>query len=228
MCGRITLRRPERVRLKGLDTHPLFATLPRYNIAPTQSLWTVTQANEERRLSSFKWGLVPSWSENSSGFINARAETLETKPSFKESFLRRRCLIPADGFYEWEKLGKAKQPHYFQMRDGAPFFFAGIWDEWLFNGTSIKTCAIITTTPNKLLATIHDRMPVILPSEAVDVWLRGNARLSELSELLKPFPDSEMEGFPVGQEVNGSFADHAGLVERLSLGELVRNGMLFS
>lgn len=227
MCGRITLRRPERVRLERLDTRPLFEASPRYNIAPTQNLWTVAEANEERQLCLLKWGLIPSWSRNSSGFINARAETLEAKPSFKESFMKRRCLIPADGFYEWEKLGKAKQPHYFQMKDAAPFFFAGIWDEWRSDRTSIKTCAIVTTAPNKLLASIHDRMPVILPNEVLDSWIRSNTKLSELRELLIPFTDSEMEGFPVSQDVNGSEADHPGLVEPLPDGELVRNGMLF-
>lgn len=227
MCGRVTLRRPEKVRLERLDTRPLFGTEPRYNIAPTQNLWAVTETNEERSLGELKWGLIPSWSKKPTGFINARAETLETKPSFKEAFERRRCLIPADGFYEWEKLGKAKQPHYFQMREGAPFFLAGIWDEWQFDGTSIKTCAIVTTTPNKLLATIHDRMPVILPKEACNEWLRSNAKLSEMRELLIPLPESEMQGFPVSPEVNGAEADHPGLVERLPAGELVRNGMLF-
>jgi putative SOS response-associated peptidase YedK len=227
MCGRITLRRPERVRLERLDTRPLFESLPRHNIAPTQKLWTVTESNEQRSLSLLQWGLIPSWSKKPAGFINARAETLEAKPSFKEAFLKRRCLIPADGFYEWEKLGKAKQPHFFQMKDGEPFFFAGIWDEWEVDGPSIKTCAIVTTTPNKLLATIHDRMPVILPYDAVDVWLRSTARVSELRDLLSPFPDSKMQGFPVSPEVNGFAPDHPGLVEQLPPGELVRNGMLF-
>ena len=227
MCGRITLRRPDNVRLERLDTRPLFESLPRHNIAPSQKLWTITESNEKRSLSLMQWGLIPSWSKKPAGFINAKAETLETKPSFKEAFIRRRCLIPADGFYEWEKLGKAKQPHYFQMKDGAPFFLAGLWDEWQLDGTSIKTCTIVTTTPNRLLATIHDRMPVILQYDALDEWLRSSAKVSELRELLSPFPDSEMEGFPVSPQVNGSEADHPGLVERLPPGELVRNGMLF-
>ena len=227
MCGRITLRRPERVRLERLDTRPLFESLPRHNIAPTQKVWAIAESNEERSLSSLQWGLIPSWSKKATGFINARAETLEAKPSFKEAFLKRRCLIPADGFYEWEKLGKEKQPHFFQMKGGAPFFFAGIWDEWAFDGTSVKTCAIITTTPNSLLATIHDRMPVIVPHDAVDGWLRSRTKVSELRELLMPFPGSEMEGFPVSPEVNGSEADHPGLVDPLPPDELVRNGMLF-
>jgi putative SOS response-associated peptidase YedK len=227
MCGRITLRRPERVKLERLDTRPLFEELPRYNIAPTQNVWAVTESNEERSLSLLQWSLVPNWSKKPAGFINARAETLETKPSFKEAFIRRRCLIPADGFYEWEKLGKAKQPHYFQMKNAEPFFFAGIWDDWQLDGRSIKSCAIITTTANKLLAAIHDRMPVIVPHDALDGWLRSSAKVSELREFFSPFPDSEMEGFPVGQEVNGSAPDHPGLVERLPANELVRNGMLF-
>ena len=227
MCGRITLRRPEKVRLERLDTRPLFEELPRHNIAPTQKVWAITESHEERSLSLLQWGLIPNWSQKPAGFINARAETLETKPSFKESFLRRRCLIPADGFYEWEKLGKAKQPHYFQVKDGAPFFFAGIWDEWRLDERSIKSCAIITTTANKLLATIHDRMPVILPQDALDEWLRSSARVSELRELLRQFPESAMQGFPVSPEVNGSAADHPGLVERLPDSELARNALLF-
>jgi putative SOS response-associated peptidase YedK len=227
MCGRVTLRRPARVRLERLDTRALVDELPRYNIAPTQRLWAVTEANEERSLSLLQWGLIPSWSKEPTGSINARAETLEEKPSFREAFLKRRCLVPADGFYEWEKLGKAKQPHYFQMKNGAPFFFAGIWDEWQRDGNSIISCAIVTTTPNKLLATIHDRMPVILPNEALDGWLRSNARPSELRELLSPFPDSDMQGFPVSPEVNRSQVDHERLVERIDPREEGRTGMLF-
>lgn len=227
MCGRITLRRPDRVTLARLDTRVLFNEVPRHNIAPTQSVWIVTEANEERSVSLNQWGLIPAWSKKPTGFINARAETLESKPSFKEAFMSRRCLIPADGFYEWEKLGKAKQPHYFQMQSAEPFFLAGIWDEWRVNGTSIRTCAIITTTANTLLSTIHNRMPVIVPDEALDGWLRSNAKPSELRELFSPFPDSKMQGFPVSLEVNSSEADHPGLVARLPPGELVRNGMLF-
>jgi putative SOS response-associated peptidase YedK len=227
MCGRITLRRPDRVKLPGLDTRALLDEVPRHNIAPTQSIWVVTEANEERSVSLKQWGLIPAWSKKPTGFINARAETLETRPSFKEAFVRQRCLIPADGFYEWEKLGKAKQPHYFQMQSGEPFFLAGIWDEWQLNGTSMKTCAIITTNANSLLSTIHDRMPVILPDEALDEWLRSNTKSSELRELLSPFPNSMMQGFPVSLEVNHAECDHPGLVARLPPGELVRNGMLF-
>jgi putative SOS response-associated peptidase YedK len=227
MCGRITLRRPDRVKLARLDTRGLFDEVPRHNIAPTQSVWVVTETNKERFLSLKQWGLIPAWSKKPTGFINARAETLEAKPSFNEAFMRRRCLIPADGFYEWEKLGKAKQPHYFQMQNAEPFFLAGIWDEWQQNGTAMKTCAIITTTANRLLSTIHDRMPVILSDEAVDGWLSSNAKPAELRDLLSPFPDSMMQGFPVGLDVNRAEADHPGLVARLAPGELVRDGMLF-
>jgi putative SOS response-associated peptidase YedK len=228
VCGRVTLRRPDRVELEGLNTRALFdTTLPRYNIAPSQELWTITEVNEERSMSPMKWGLIPNWSEKPTGFINARAETLESKPSFRDAFLRHRCLIPADGFYEWEKLGKARQPHYFQMKNSAPFFFAGIWDEWQLDGSSIKSCAIVTTTANKLLATIHNRMPVILTKENVDDWLRSKAKASELRELLAPYPDSEMQGFPVSQEVNGYQVDDARLVEPIDSRDEVRSGMLF-
>ncbi len=219
MCGRITLRRPERVKLERVDMHPLLETVPRYNIAPSQSLWAVTEQNEERVLSLLQWGLIPSWSKKRTGFINARAETLVTKPSFKESFLRRRCLIAADGFYEWEKTGRSRQPHYFQMKNSTPFFFAGIWDEWESDGTAIKSCAIITTTPNKLLATIHN--------DKVDDWLRSNAKTAELKALLSPYQDSEMQGFPVSREVNGSKVEEPRLVERIDSRDEVRNGMLF-
>jgi putative SOS response-associated peptidase YedK len=158
------------------------------------------------------WGLIPSWSAKPVGFINARAETLQTKPSFREAFEKRRCLIPADGFYEWEKLGKERQPYYFQMKDEAPFCFAGIWDEWQRGGVSITSCAIITTTPNEMLAPIHNRMPVILRSEDQDTWLRSNAKPQELKDLLAPLSANEMKRHPVSSDVNHPKIDDEHLV----------------
>lgn len=227
MCGRVTLRRPDRVKMEGLDIRLLLGQVPRYNIAPTQDLWTITEGNTERVLSKMRWGLIPPWSEKPAGFINARAETLESKPSFREAFQRRRILIPADGFFEWEKLGKAKQPHYFQMKNEEPFFLAGIWDVWQRDGASITSCAIITGAPNSLLAEIHDRMPVILPDDRRDTWLRSSARVEELKEMLSPFPSAEMKGFPVGSEVNGAAVDEPGLVKPIERDREVRAGMLF-
>lgn len=164
-----------------------------------------------------QWGLVPSWSTESSGLINARAETLEEKPSFAESFLRRRCLVPADGFYEWKRSGKWKQPYFFQLQDESQFAFAGIWDRWERDGLSIASCAIITTTPNELLAEIHDRMPVILSASDQEAWLRNDADPRELKALLAPYPAGAMKSFPVSEKVNSALVDEPQLVEPIEL-----------
>jgi|SRR6185436_506812 len=215
MCGRFTLRRPERIKFEQMRR--LSEILRRYNIAPSQEVVGITQSDDRRNLSLFVWGLIPSWSKEPKGFINARAETLEDKPSFSESFLQRRCLIPADGFYEWQRSGKTKQPYYFQLADEGPFAFAGIWDEWQKDGVSIASCAIITTKPNQLLTTIHDRMPVMLSEEAQDAWLRADARPKELMSLLVPYPAAAMKSYPVSQRVNHAQAEDAELVEPIDL-----------
>ncbi len=228
MCGRFTLRRADRLRIDRIDTYEFLQSPPRYNIAPTQKVWAVTETEDgERSLALFQWGLIPSWSSTPVGLINARAESIETKLSFKDAFKRRRCLIPADGFYEWERLGKAKQPYYFLMKDGAQFSFAGIWDEWRFNGNSISSCAIVTTTANEVLATIHNRMPVILSAAGEATWLRNNTKASDLHDLLLPTWDSEMEGFPVSQRVNSAQEDGPDLTERVEHGEGLKERMLF-
>ncbi len=227
MCGRFTLRSPGRIRFDGVRNSHLPSLAPRYNIAPSQEVLTVTESQGRRELSLFLWGLIPSWSKEPKGFINARSETLEQKPSFSESFQNRRCLIPADGFYEWKRNGKSKQPYYFQLKDETPFAFAGIWDEWQKEGVSITSCSIVTTTPNELLATIHDRMPVILHPEAQDVWLRNDSELIELKRFLIPFPASAMKSYPVSQQVNHAQAENAQLVEPIDLSEEVTNLTLF-
>ena len=131
----------------------------RYNIAPSQTILTIANFGKGLEARLLTWGLIPSWSTEGKGFINARAETLEERPSFSESFRLRRCLIPADGFFEWKRSGKAKRPFYFQSDNEAPFMFAGIWDTWRNRRESITSCAIITTTANELVAELHDRMP---------------------------------------------------------------------
>jgi putative SOS response-associated peptidase YedK len=201
MCGRYTLRNPRRFKFDGsrnLDL-PLEA---RYNIAPSQSVLVVADFGSGLEASYLVWGLIPSWSREQKGFINARSETLEDKPSFSEPFQRRRCLIPADGFFEWKRLGRAKQPFYFQLKDESPFAFAGVWDKWQRDGDSITSCAIITTTSNELLATIHDRMPVILTPKSYDAWLHPEAMPADLKHLLSPFPASGMTCHPVSSAVN--------------------------
>lgn len=226
MCGRFALRSPGRIKFDGARSSQLPLT-PRFNIAPSQNVLVVTESQKGRELSSLVWGLVPSWSKDAKGFINARAETLEDKPSFSESFQKRRCLIPADGFYEWKGKGKSKQPYFFQLKDEGPFAFAGIWDEWQNNGDTIISCAIITTTPNELLATIHDRMPVILSAEDHESWLREDTAPAELRELLVPFSASEMQSFPVSSQVNYAQEDEAEMVERVELREVPTTGFLF-
>ncbi len=200
-----------------MPSDDLFAAPPRFNIAPSQPILAATESNGQRHLSLFDWGLVPSWSNEAAGFINARAETLELKRSFSDSFHSRRCLIPADGFYEWQKRGKSRQPFYFQLQDEMPFAFAGIWDEWRRNGVSKRSCAIITTTPNELLATIHDRMPAILPPDAYDKWLNKDTESEELTQMLIPLPALAMKSYPVSSDVNQPKNDNESLVQPVEL-----------
>ena len=163
MCGRFTLKSPGRTKFYGANRSHLPPLFPRYNIAPSQSVLAIVQREGEREAAFLQWGLIPSWSKEPKGFINARAETLDEKPSFSESFQRRRSLIVADGFFEWARSGKWRQAYYFQLIDEEPFAFAGIWDKWRNDKTSIESCAIITTTANELLSPIHTRMPCPCP-----------------------------------------------------------------
>jgi len=203
MCGRFTLKQPpRRINLTNFDDDSFDGIVPRYNIAPSQDVLAVVQHGMSREARMLQWGLIPFWSKEPKGIINARVETIAEKASFNESFQKRRCLIFADGFYEWERSGKISQPYYFRLKDGEPFTFAGIWDQWRSGERLITSCAIITTTANELLATIHTRMPVILPSELHDLWLNEDSRTPELKDLLLPFPASEMTSHAVGYEVN--------------------------
>lgn len=227
MCGRFTLKRVDKLKIEKVDLGDFVLTAPRYNIAPTQPVWAVTQSDEQRRISEFKWGLIPAWSEKATSIINVRAESVDKKAMFSESFRRRRCLIPADGFYEWEKLGKARQPHLFQLKSGEPFMFAGIWDRWKRQDNTINSCAIITTEANDLLSEIHQRMPVILHPENYDEWLQNNARVEDLQAMLVPFPSSEMMGHTVAQKVNDAKVDEPSLVEPTAPGEGLDQPLLF-
>jgi putative SOS response-associated peptidase YedK len=214
MCGRFTLAiSPEQLReafpwLEGQEAPP-----QRYNIAPSQPV-AVIPNEEERRLDYFVWGLVPSWAKDpkiGNRMINARAETVAEKPSFRAAFRRRRCLIPADGFYEWkaEPGSKRKTPYYIQLETGKPFAFAGLWENWFSpDGSQLLSCAIITTWPNDLMAAIHNRMPVILPEAAYDDWLApGETSPEVLSPWLAPYPAEQMRAFPVSTLVNSPAND---------------------
>lgn len=182
---------------------------PRYNIAPTQDVATVRQDREKplRNLSLTRWGLIPNWSQDASvGFkmINARAETAGDLPAFRDALKSRRCLIAADGFYEWKKLGKDKQPYCFTLNDDGIFGFAGLWDSWKSpEGKTVETCSILTTSANELVRDVHDRMPVILPRETYDLWLDpGFTRREGILELLRPLPAVAMRKYPVSARVN--------------------------
>jgi putative SOS response-associated peptidase YedK len=214
MCGRFTLHSRERIKLKGLASLDL-PFEARYNIAPSQHVLTISDfgAGLEGRLTT--WGLIPSWSTDGKGFINARAETIEEKPSFSESFRLRRCLIPADGFFEWKRTGREKRPFYFQVDDEMPFAFAGIWDSWSNRGDVVTSCAIITTAANELVGELHDRMPAILPDEFQDAWLDPKTDRTALTEMLKPFPSLRMKTYPVSRSVNSPDNDSADLLVRV-------------
>ena len=185
---------------------------PRFNIAPTQQVLTVVGGVETRRACFMRWGLIPPWAKNTSigrPIINARAETVAEKPAFRNSLKHRRCLVLADGFYEWQKAGGTKRPMRVVMRSGEPFAFAGLWSEWKDPaGDRIQSCAIITTTPNELLRPIHHRMPAILPEELESLWV--DAPYDDcfpLTQLLAPHPADAMKAYEVATLVNSASND---------------------
>lgn len=194
---------------------------PRYNVAPSQDVPTIRlDADGRRTLSAVRWGLIPSWTKGKPGAqpINARAETVATSGMFRQAFERRRCIIPADGFYEWRKLdAKAKQPMYFHRRDDRLFAFAGLWERWRPSDDAepIDTCTIITTTPNVLAATIHDRMPVILDDADFARWLDRTAKGVDVADLLKPAADDLLDAYPVSTNVNRPANDTPDLIKPL-------------
>jgi putative SOS response-associated peptidase YedK len=208
MCGRYTLRVPGDDLVKAFDLAEVPELPFRYNIAPTQAVPVVRLDGADRRLSLVRWGLVPRWAKDTSraaGLINARSETVEEKPTFRDAFRKRRCLIPADGFYEWKATAKGKQPFYFQQADGQPFAFAGLWERWHPpEGEPLETCTILTTTANELVAPLHERMPVIVqPSNYAD-WLDPACPADRLHPWLRPFPADDMTAVPVSTRVNNA------------------------
>ena len=206
MCGRYTLAsQTERLAEEfGVDASSI-ELAPNYNVAPTQKVAAVLEEGGQRRLEVLRWGLIPPWADDpgiGSRMINARSETAPGKPSFRRAFRERRCLIPADGFYEWQRTNGAKQPYYIHMEDGRPFAFAGLWESWSKGEGEIRTCTILTTGANALVGEVHDRMPVILAHDAYDVWLDPASERDELTGLLAPYPEDEMETYPVSRFVN--------------------------
>jgi putative SOS response-associated peptidase YedK len=220
MCGRYTLTASAEDLARQFDlVGPLPELEPTYNVAPSRDVAAVVAGGGERRLETFRWGLVPAWSKDPSrGIINARSETAHEKPSFRAAFRQRRLLVPADGYYEWRKDGSGggKTPFYFRMGDGSPFAFAGLWESWRpkGGGEELRTLALLTTAPNALGAEIHDRMPVILPPDAYDLWLNPDLRDPEtLRDLLRPYPEELMEAYPVSRRVNSPRSEGPALVE---------------
>lgn len=206
MCGRYTLTASIQTVAETFGVPANLETEGRYNVAPTQQVVTIMR-NGADHLAMLQWGLIPSWAKDESigaKMINARAETLAEKPSFKRLLRSRRCLIVADGFYEWRKEYGGKTPMYITMKDGQPFAFAGLWDSWKDrDGQTLRTCTIVTTTPNDLVATIHDRMPAILLPSARDTWLDTDIQDDQaLLPLLAPYPADRMTARQVSRMVN--------------------------
>ncbi len=223
MCGRFTLAADTKKLAEAFAGFEIPENLPpRYNVAPSQPIAVVAN-NGQRQVEFFQWGLIPSWAKDpaiGNQMINARAETLAEKPSFKNAYRRRRCLILADGFYEWrapsskEGAGGGKIPMYIRLESGQPFAFAGLWEMWRAAEDAILSCTIITTAPNELMAQIHNRMPVILPPSAYEQWLDPAERNpDDFNSLLKPYPAELMMAYPVSRLVNSPKNDSPELIE---------------
>ncbi|HKF72523.1 MAG TPA: SOS response-associated peptidase [Stellaceae bacterium] len=222
MCGRFVLKAPfsELVRLYNVTNN--LNLEPRYNIPPTEDVPVVRSRDGKRTLDMLRWGLVPWWAKDikvSFSNINAKAETVAEKPAFRDAFKEHRCIIPADGFYEWKKLdAKAKQPYAIVMKDRSVFGFAGLWERWKnrASGETVQSCAIVTTTPNEVSAPIHDRMPAILAPENYARWLGEEpTEPCQLFAMLKPYPAEAMEAYPVSTRVGNVKNTEAALFEPL-------------
>ena len=224
MCGRYTLiSNPEAIR--GLFRYPERPNFPpRYNIAPTQPIAVVRLVEGRRQFALLRWGLVPGWVKHPRPFsllFNARGESVLEKPAFRAAMRYRRCLIPFDGFYEWKQTGGRKQPHYIRARDRGPMAFAGLWESWMGpNGEEIETAAIVTTTANRALASLHPRMPVVLPPEAFDLWLdHRNVDAKTAAALIAPAREGLLDVSPVSDAVNRAANDSPALIAPVEQGE---------
>jgi len=221
MCGRYAITSaPEAIRrLFAYEDQPNFP--PRYNVAPTQPVPIVRFVEGERRFALVRWGLVPSWVKDPRSFsliINARGESVLDKPAFRAAMRRRRCLFPADGFYEWKATSGRKAPYYVRPKAGGPMAFAGLWETWMGpNGEETETAAIVTTQANRTLATLHERMPVIVPPEAFDFWLdAANVYSAMATALIAPAREGLLEAYEVSSAVNRTANDSPALLEPVS------------
>ena len=224
MCGRFSQSQLAEAIATAFQVAEVPPLTPRYNIAPTQSVAAVLQTPEHkaRQFRMLHWGLIPSWAKDrkiGARLINARAETVAEKPAFRSAFRQRRCLVLADGFYEWQQQEhkKQKQPFYFRLSDGQSFAFAALWEHWKDgSGEEIESCTLLTTEPNELMKPVHNRMPVILDPKNYDLWLDPDVKKSELLQpLLRPYSAEEMMAYPVSTAVNKPTNDTAECINSL-------------
>ena len=222
MCGRYTLTSPGETVAEVFDLVAVPEVLPRYNLAPTQeaAVVRVVRPGAPRTLDPLRWGLIPAWAKEpgiGNRMINARAESVAEKPGYRDSFRQKRCLVPANGFYEWQAVGKLKQPYLIRRQDRQVFGFAGLWSTWRgAEGNTLETFTIITTTPNDVLRPLHDRMPVILDRRDFAAWLDpANRDRDHLQSLLVPAPPAGWEAIPVSRAVNNPANDHPTCIEPL-------------
>ncbi len=221
MCGRFTLTLDPGELQELLDLGPfIHLHQPRYNIAPSQPV-LIVKDNETRGMELYRWGLVPFWADDPKiGYkmINARSETVHKKPSFRAAFKYRRCLILADGFFEWhaEEVGGPKTPYYFKLKNDQPFTFAGLYEHWQApEGGELHTCTILTCPPNEIVSSYHNRMPVMLNESARWQWVDQTADPSDLHSLLAPYPADEMQCYPISRQVNSPKNDTPEILEPL-------------
>jgi putative SOS response-associated peptidase YedK len=226
MCGRFTQRKPPSLLIQTFRLDRALEQKPRYNIAPSQAIAAVRIAPQDqaRELAPLRWGFVPHWAKDlKTGYsmINARLETVSTKPAFRSAFKHRRCLIPADGYYEWQTVGKRKQPYFIRQKDEGLFAFAGLWEHWGGNeGESVESCTIIVTDANEALRYIHDRMPVILDPQDYDRWLDPDTHdPAALLPLLRSAPAEQMVTTPVSPRVNSPRNEDEGCITPVALPE---------
>lgn len=218
MCGRFTLRTSWTQIARMFQLEQWEELRPRFNIAPESTVACV-RINPQtglRECTPLRWGLIPSWAKDPTiarKLINARSETVAEKPSFRSAFRARRCLVLADGFYEWQRVGKRKQPYYIRLEPDHPFAFAGLWERWSHNGAEVQSCTILTTDANERLLPVHNRMPVILHAHDTADWL--DPASNRAAELMVPYPAEEMTLFPVSEIVNRSTCDEPECIQRL-------------
>ena len=215
MCGRYALKAPSSELASRFKLDEVVDVAPRYNIAPGTDIPTIRRSPEGKRVMHLlRWGLVPHWAKDPSigaKLSNARGETVADKPSFRDAFQRRRCLVPADGFYEWKTEDKQKQPYYFSLKSGEPFALGGVWESWRApNGDILRTCCLITTGPNEIMLPVHDRMPVIVSPNDYEAWLTGE--VGDALGLVRPYRTDEMQAWAVSRRVSRSGEEGADLV----------------